>query len=250
MSDTHTPFILSVHVDRNSSTPLHEQISRPLEKLIVSGQLNPGQIIEDEVSLAQRLEVSRPTARRALQDLVNRGLLTRRRGLGTRVTPKHVRRPLTLTSLQDDLTKAGFESSTRVLHYEVCLANAEQAKALQIGEGSEIVSITRLRFANGQPLAILRNLIPLEIAPSITQLTSGGLYASFSAAGIRPVSAQQSISARLSQEDEATHLDIPHPSPVLTMQRTALDQTGRVLEFGDHVYNPIDYSFHSTLTAE
>lgn len=250
MSDPHSTFALPIALDRESSIPLYDQIARPLEELILSGALPPGQLIEDEVSMAQRLQVSRPTARRALQDLVNRGLLTRRRGIGTRVTPTHVRRPLSLTSLQDDLTKAGFNPSTDVLHYEVRLATLEDAEHLHISPGEEVVHIARLRRIDGHPLAILHNIIPAAFAPSITQLSHDGLYAALNSAGIQPTSAQQSIGARLSEESEAEYLNIEHPAPVLTMQRTAYDASGRVVEFGDHVYNPERYSFHLTLTSE
>ncbi|RRC96022.1 GntR family transcriptional regulator [Schaalia canis] len=250
MSDSLAPFALTIELDRNSPVPLYDQIAKPLEELIQSGELAPGRLIEDEVSMANRLQVSRPTARRALQDLVSRGLLTRRRGIGTRVTPTHVRRPLSLTSLQDDLTKAGFKPSTEVLHYEVRLANAGDAKHLGCQVGDEIVSIVRLRRIDQRPLAILTNLMPASIAPSITQLTSGGLYAAFASLGIHPSSAQQSIGARFSEPEEAEHLGIEHPSPVLTMRRTAYDASGQIVEYGNHVYNPEHYSFHLTLTSE
>ncbi|PID98212.1 MAG: GntR family transcriptional regulator [Actinobacteria bacterium] len=245
----HTPFVADIVLDRASSVPLYHQISRPLEDLIQSGQLEPGRLIEDEVSMAQRLRVSRPTARRALQDLVNRGLLTRRRGVGTRVTPIHVRRALGLTSLQDDLEKAGFTPSTEVLSYEIRLATDEDADKLRIPNGTEIVHIVRLRRADQYPLAILTNYLPAHIAPSITQLTSAGLYATFKDQDIHPTTASQSIGARMVSEEEARLLEMPYPAPVLTMERTAHDEAGSVIEFGTHVYNPDHYSFHFTLSA-
>lgn len=249
MTDSSQSFALTVTLDRESPIPLHEQISTPLEQLILSGELTPGQLIEDEVSMAKRLNVSRPTTRRALQDLVSRGLLTRRRGVGTHVTPTHLRRPQSLSSLQDDLTQAGLTPTTTVVNYEVRLANNEDASLLHIPEGSEIVSVTRVRMINNQPLAILRNLIPAHLAPSITQLNTESLYTAFTNAGLRPAAAQQAISARMSAEDEAAQLALTHPSPVLTMERTAMDDNGQVLEFGRHVYNPKNYAFHSTLIS-
>ena len=73
MDETYAPEIV---MDRESSTPLYEQIARPIEAAILSGELPAGALIEDEVSMAQRLDVARPTARRALQELANKGLLT------------------------------------------------------------------------------------------------------------------------------------------------------------------------------
>lgn len=243
------PFVLNVVLDKDSSTPLYGQIATPLEEAILSGQLKPGQLLEDEVSMAKRLQVSRPTTRRAMQDLVSRGLLTRKRGLGTRVTGMHVRRPLALTSLNDDLLKAGFTPQTEVVSYSIRLADEDDALAMQCPEKTEIAEVVRRRTLDGRPLAILRNLLLAESAPSVTQLTTNGLYACLQDKGIHPVTAQQSVGAKAADEDEAALLDIPVDSPILTMERTAFDAQGHVIEYGTHVYNAELYSFHFTLNT-
>ena len=79
MSDSTPPFALDITIDRDSKTPLHTQISEPLASLILDGTLPAGSRLEDELSMAKRLKVSRPTARQALQHLVDRGLVKRRR---------------------------------------------------------------------------------------------------------------------------------------------------------------------------
>ena len=101
-----TPYALQIQLDRTSPVPLYYQISEPIAKLILDGDLPAGTRLEDELSMAARLQVSRPTARQALQRLVDRGLLTRRRGVGTIVAPTHVHRPMELTSLLNDLKAA------------------------------------------------------------------------------------------------------------------------------------------------
>lgn len=248
------PFVLSVRLERTSPTPLYHQIAQPLEALILAGQLEPGRLIEDEVSMAYRLNVSRPTARRALQDLANRGLLTRRRGVGTRVTPSHVRRPLALTSLNEDLVKAGFNPRTEVLSYEVKFADDDEALQLGCDAGAEIVRIERRRWIDDRVLALMRNLIPAESAPTLTQLSgsgpSHGLYACLEQRNIRPVSAQQSVGARAADAADAERLGVRPSAPVLTMRRTAYDADGRIIEYGNHVYNADLYSFQFTLVAE
>ncbi|MFC7581505.1 GntR family transcriptional regulator [Schaalia naturae] len=244
------PFVPAIHLDRSSPVPLYHQIAQPLEELITSGRLEPGQLIEDEVSMAHRLSVSRPTARRALQDLVGRGLLTRRRGVGTRVTPSHVRRQLSLTSLNDDLVKAGFDPRTEVLSYEVKLAQEEESALLGCPVDTEIVSIERRRWINDRRLALLRNLLPAKIAPSFTELSSQGLYACLEERGIHPVSARQSVGARNATAEDADQLGVEPGAALLTMERTAYDASGSVVEHGAHIYNAELYSFQVTLTAE
>jgi Transcriptional regulators len=244
------PFKLEVDLDRDSATPLHHQISVPLEKLILSGELSAGSLVEDEVSMAQRLKVSRPTARRALQDLVARGLLSRRRGVGTRVTPTHIHRPLGLTSLEDDLKKAGFETKTDVLRYEVILAGEEEAKLLQCEEGSEVVRTKRLRWSDGEPLAIMVNLLPSDSAPSLSDLSRQGLYACLRANGVGLVTAQQTVAARVASAEEAELLEVSMGDPLLTLKRTVYNQAGTVVEYGNHVYDAKRYSLSFTSVAD
>lgn len=236
-----------ITIDRASTSPLYEQIARPIEAAIISGELPAGAMIEDEVSMAARLDVARPTARRALQELVNKGLLSRRRGVGTRVTPTHVHRPMKLSSLNEDLADAGFTPTTKVLSYLVREASAAEAEQLGIAPGDGILAVSRLRYADVQPLAILTNLIPLDIAPSWQELGSQGLYRSLGTRGVQIASAQQEIGARGADEEEATTLGEEIGAPLLTMHRVGRDAEGRAVEIGDHVYRPGLYSFKFSL---
>lgn len=236
------PFQIDLKIDRDSDAPLYRQIAEPLERAIVSGVIPAGSLIEDEVSMAKRLEVSRPTARRALQDLVDRGLVARKRGVGTRVNPGHIHRRIGLTSLDEDLRNAGFETRTEVLNYQVVLAGPEEACILHCEEGAEVVRIQRLRWASGEPLALLTNLIPAGIAPSITDLANASLYDSLRTRGVEVVSASQNVSARNSSERESELLEMVSGDAVLTVQRWAFDPLGTVVEYGEHIYNPALHS--------
>ncbi|WP_124054314.1 GntR family transcriptional regulator [Arcanobacterium ihumii] len=245
-----TPYIVNIELDRNSDTPLYQQISTPLSELVMSGELEPGRLIEDEVTMSNRLKISRPTARRALQELVNNGLLIRRRGTGTRVTPNHVHRQIGLTSLNDDLVQAGYATQTKVLSYTVHFADAENAARLECEEGSELVTIERLRSVNSTPLAIMRNTIASENAPSLTDLSAFGLYECFSQRGILLASATQTIGAKIANEAEAKLLNLEPGAALLTMERVAYSSTGEVIEFGSHAYNAAQYNVVMPLVAD
>lgn len=244
MEETYAP---AISIDRESATPLYEQIARPIEKAILSGELPAGAMIEDEVSMANRLDVARPTARRALQELANKGLLTRRRGIGTRVTPPHVHRPMKLSSLNEDLAEAGFVPTTKVLSYLVRQATAEEAEKLNLTTDDGLLAVSRLRFADDHPLAILTNLIPLDIAPSWQELGEAGLYTCLHQRGVDIASATQEIGARGATEDEAGTLGEEPGAPLLTMHRVGRTTEGRPVEIGQHVYRPSLYSFRFSL---
>ncbi|QJC21099.1 GntR family transcriptional regulator [Arcanobacterium buesumense] len=236
-----TPYSLDIVLDRNSAEPLYQQILTPISQLIKNGTLAPNQLLEDEISMAKRLNISRPTARRALQELVDSGLLIRRRGVGTRVTPSHVHRQLALTSLNDDLVKAGHATRTEVLKYQIHLATPEEVEFLNCEPDEELVTIQRLRWIDDHPLAILNNTIPSRIAPSLTELSRCGLYESFGHKGIVPVSATQTLGAKNANKLEADMLQIEPHTALFTMQRTAYDTQGKVIEHGNHVYDSQQY---------
>src|ERR1700709_515748 len=102
----------SLAVDRNSPPPLHLQLAQHSEHTIDSGALPPPTLLLKEIALADSLKLSRPTMRRAMQTLVDKGLVVRRRGIGTRVVQPKMRPPLELTSLYDDLNRAGRKPTT------------------------------------------------------------------------------------------------------------------------------------------
>src|SRR5205823_12905330 len=92
------PADLFLDIDRSSAIPLYFQIATRIEKAIIDGQLPPGTRLENEISLGQRLNLSRPTVRHAMQELVNKDLLVRLRGIGTQVVHRLVARKVVLTS--------------------------------------------------------------------------------------------------------------------------------------------------------
>ena len=113
-----TSALAGVSLDHSSPVPLYYQAARALEKAIEDGRLPRGSKLESELDLAEQLGISRPTRRAALKQLVDKGLLMRRRGIGIIVAPKPVRRAVALTSLYDDLKAAGREPRTTVLALE------------------------------------------------------------------------------------------------------------------------------------
>src|SRR5256885_15178468 len=104
---TLTPEVPNVALDRTSPVPLYFQVATQLQQLIEGGELPVGSRLENEIELSDRLGGSRPTMRRAIQYLVERGMLVRKRGVGTPIVNPEVRPPLQLASLPDDPAKSG-----------------------------------------------------------------------------------------------------------------------------------------------
>ncbi|GAA3795063.1 GntR family transcriptional regulator [Streptomyces chiangmaiensis] len=241
---TSTPAALDFTLDRSSPVPLYYQLAQQLEAAIEHGALGPGSLLGNEIELAGRLGLSRPTVRQAIQSLVDKGLLVRRRGVGTQVVHSQVKRPLELTSLYDDLDAAGQKPATQVVRNEVVQASAEVAAALGIAEGDDVRHIERLRLAHGEPMAYLSNYVPVGLLDLDTEkLEATGLYRMMRSIGITLHSARQSVGARCATAEESQRLGEPEGAALLTMQRTAYDDTGRAVEYGTHVYRASRYAF-------
>ncbi|MFG2358899.1 GntR family transcriptional regulator [Streptomyces sp. NPDC048521] len=235
---------LTFALDRTSPVPLYHQLAQQLEAAVEQGALAPGNLLGNEVDLSVRLGLSRPTVRQAIQSLVDKGLLVRRRGVGTQVVHSQVRRPLELSSLYDDLESAGQAPTTRILREERIPATADVAAALAITEGAEVTVLERLRCAHGRPVAFLRNHLPASLLELGTErLEATGLYRIMRSAGITLHSARQSIGARGATAQEAALLEETAGAALLTMRRTAYDHTGRPVEYGSHVYRASRYAF-------
>lgn len=235
-------------LDRTSPIPLYFQVAQHLEQSIQSGDIAPGSRLDNEVDLANRLGLSRPTMRRAIQYLVDRGYLVRKRGVGTQVVHPKVRRPLQLTSLYDDLSSGGQLPTTKVLRLEEIAAPDTVARALDLPEGRHVIDVQRLRYAQGEPLAVLCNYLPKGLVNlDAERLENAGLYQVMRTAGVRLHLASQSIGARAATAAEAKLLDDTKGAPLLTMTRIAYDDTGRPVEYGNHVYRASHYSFELVL---
>lgn len=245
------PDALFSDLERSGPVPIYHQVASRLEAAIRSGEVPAGARLVNEIEIGRRLSISRPTVRRAIQSLVDKGQLVRRRGVGTQVVQGQVTRQVELTSLYEDLQSSSHEPATRVLEHGRRAAPADVAERLGVPVGSDVLYLRRQRLTDGVPVALLENWLPLELADiSRDALEQQGLYQILRGRGVTIRVAKQRIGARREHDDEASLLDIDSGSPLLTMERVAYDASGRAIEFGHHCYRPDMYSFETTVVAK
>ncbi|MFI6512710.1 GntR family transcriptional regulator [Streptosporangium sp. NPDC050855] len=239
---------LAIELDRSSPVPLYYQVAEQISEAIRRGDLPPGSRLDNEILLADRLGVSRPTVRQAIRYLVDKGQLVRKRGVGTQVVHGQVKRSVELTSLYDDLRRAGQEPATKVLLLRSVPVDEEIAGVLGVAPGTEVTHLERIRYAAGEPLALLHNWLPMPLASlSAESLRQRGLYELLRSAGVRMRVANQRMGARAATAAEARLLDERRGAPLLTMVRTTYDDQGRAVEHGSHVYRASHYFLEVTL---
>ncbi|QQS01832.1 MAG: GntR family transcriptional regulator [Austwickia sp.] len=239
---------LPVVIDRTSPVPLYHQLAQQLTAAVENGVLKPGDPFENEIALAERLQLSRPTVRRAIAEMVSRGLLVRRRGVGTTVANEVIHRRDELTSLYDDLRRQGRVPRTEVLLFETESYDDRAAEALKVRADTPLVLVERLRLADDTPIGVLRNWLPPEFADlTAADLTERSLYELLRGRGVRPAVAHQTIGARSPSTREQRLLGLSKSDPLLTMTRKAYDGSGAAVEFGDHCYRADQYAFDITV---
>ena len=242
---------LAVSLDRGSPVPLYFQVATQLEKMIESGEMPVGGRLANEVELADRLGVSRPTMRRAIQYLVERGMLVRKRGVGTQIVHPKVRRPVELSSLYDDLVKTGQSPVTEVLDFGVGPRHGADGRAVRRagGPGGHLVRAAAPRGRRAAGADAQRRAHDGAVAgPG----RPGAREASTSCCALRATC--RAWRRRSSAPARRTR---PRPgccsesrgAPLLTMSRTAWDEKGEAVEYGAHVYRASRYSFELSLTV-
>jgi len=239
-----------IAIDRASPVPLYFQLAQHFEAAIKSGALQAGARLENEVELAARLGLSRPTVRSAFLYLANKGMVVRKRGAGTVVAKERIDRDVELTSLYDDLAAAGRGPRTEVVRNEVGHAGDAVARALQLPDRALVICLERVRFADGEPIALMHNFLPAALVHLSTEmLAEHGLYELLRASGVRMGSATQRMSAKNASLAEARALHETRGTALLTMERIAYDESGKPVEFGQHLYRASRYAFTLTMPS-
>lgn len=230
--------------------PLYMKLRQVLEEAIRSGKLDQGEALPPERDLAELAKVSRVTVRKAVDDLVRDGLLTRRHGSGTFVSKpvSKVQQSLSrLTSFTEDMARRGFQTRAEILERGLFHPTTEETVMLGLSAGQQVARINRLRLADETPLAIERASISPEFLPEPERVRTS-LYEELDRTGSRPVRAIQRISATNVKEPDAGLLGMPVGAAGLSIERVSYLASGRVVEFTRSLYRGDAYDFVAEMT--
>ena len=229
--------------------PRYVQLKRRLEEGIRDGVLPPQSSLPPERELAGITELSRVTVRKAIHELVRDGLVEQRQGSGTFVREPVARMEQSLshlTSFTEDMVQRGMETTSKWLERGVFAPTEREARTLDLGDGDEVARIYRLREAGGQPMALERASLPLDILPNPLEIKTS-LYEVLAARGLRPVRAVQKISAINIEAREADLLGVVEGAAGLSIERISYLGSGRVAELTRSLYRGDAYDFVAEL---
>ncbi len=222
------------------SAPLYLQLQRVLRTAIESHVLAADEALPAERELADAFSVSRVTVRKALDGLVDAGLLTRRHGAGTFVAARVEKNFATITSFTEDMQARGRHPHSEWLARTEGLVTPEEAMALGLSPGTRVYRFTRIRYADEQAMALEYSTVPASCLRSLDAVDES-LYAALGDA--RPVRVLQRLRAVLFTPEQADELGIEDAAPALEIERRGYAQDGRTVEFTRSLYRGDSYDY-------
>jgi GntR family transcriptional regulator len=234
--------LAALQPDPDSSAPLYLQLVERIAAAIAGGKLQDGEALPPERMLAEQLEVSRTTVRKALDELVTRGLVTSRWGSGTYVS-RRVEQPLALlTSFSDDMRARRRRPGSVWLERGQGLPSPEEQVSLGLAPGEAVSRLVRLRLADGEPLCLERATIPARFLPE-PEAVGDSLYMALRARGHEPFRALQHLRAAAASPVEAEQLGIRPGEPVMATVRYGYLADGRPVELTHATFRGDRYDF-------
>ena len=238
-------------VSRQSKSPLYEQIYQLLRNKIFDGQLRPGDLLPSEAELVEQYQVSRATVRQALDELVSDGLIQRKQGRGTFVSPHRVEQGLVrIVSFTEDMKQRGLEPGTKLRSAELIPASDILARHLEIPVDEPLARIERLRLADGEPMSIEMSYLVHRYCPGILEqdYTTQSLRKMLEDRyGIRFSSARQSIRAVSATKDIAKALSVKDNAALLYIERISYTEYDVPIEYLRLYHRGDRYTLYSEL---
>jgi GntR family transcriptional regulator, N-acetylglucosamine utilization regulator len=235
-------------LDPKSSLPLYQQLQRALREAIENRVLGPDAALPAERQLAEELSVSRITVRKALDGLVEEGLLVRRQGAGNFVAARIEKNFAKLTSFSEDMRARGRTPHSEWLKRAEGTVTPEEALTLRLSPGTPVYRFHRLRYADDAPMCLEYATIVAACLPSLASVKDS-LYEALERVGKRPARALQRLHALLLNAEQAKLLHARAGDAGLLVERVGFLSDGSPVEFCQTFYRGDTYDFVAELSS-
>ena len=211
--------ILDSKLSLSSNIPLYAQLVGIIKREISSGALKIGDLLPSEAELCRALDISRNTARQAIGELEDEGLVVRKRGKGTFVADPNNNRRGVRYSFTTEVSSLGKTPSSTLVDFGV--------------EGTPVYCFTRVRNVDGEPLILETSYYPQYIYPNLTRemVQTHSFYSLLYHVGITPFSAEDSYESVILDAPRASLLGVEPGSCAFYHQRRTRTEDGRIYEY-------------------
>lgn len=235
-------------IDREVPIPLYYQIAQHLKNDIRQRGLHPGDLLGTEEEIQRSFQVSRATVRKALEELLEEGLVTRITGKGTYVAQPRLAVQLpALVSFSEEMRRLGMVPGSRVLEASYVIPGEEVAIHLAIEDDAQVFRLERIRYGDSNPIVHAIDYLPSWVGLRPDMDFTGSLYELLESSGIPPQESVHNIEGSSADSVLADCLNVPVGSPLLLCRDTAYDAKGRPLIFGINTWRGDRYSYQVRL---
>ncbi|MEN6316012.1 MAG: GntR family transcriptional regulator [Clostridiaceae bacterium] len=227
-------------LNTNDPVPLYKQLMDEIKESISTGYYKPGDRLPSEIEMAKQNGVSVITARKAVSELAKEGIVNKRQGKGTFVAVQKYKRDINqIMSFSESCRSMGAVPGGRLLERKLMIPDGNILKELELPPLTQVVYISRLRFANGEPIAIEISYFPIKYAFLMEEpLDDNSLFEILdSKSNTRITKSRKSIEICWSSAKEAELLRIKKKSPLLLIHSTAYSETGQIVFAGTQLIN-------------
>ena len=216
-------------ITEQGKSPLYYKIMELIEARIEAGEFKASEQIPSELQLCEEFNVSRITIRRAIDELVKKGLLEKKQGLGTYVSAPRINFfSIDLVSFTERMKHQGFNVKTVLLDFKVILPNNRVSEALQLPSNSYVMEIKRIRTIENQPITVETTYLPRSLFNEKVSLNffetylrqGNGLYSFLNNIGIEFSRAHQTFEPIILLKDEQEILQCNHNPAGMLIYRT------------------------------
>ena len=240
-------------LQNDSVIPLYHQLKERLKHSIDQGEWLPGDQIPSENQLMNEYNVSRNTAKKAIEELVQDGLLYRKQGKGTFVAkPKLQQSLMGLYSFSKVFKEKGLTPKDILIDIREVRPTPEIIQELQIRNDDTVIEMKRLRCVEEDPYILESSFFPKRVVPDMSMLNKVGqislydfLEQEFNIIIKRAIEAFEPV---LIKSDESEYLQTEEGKPALLLERTAYDTNGVPVEFCRSIVRGDRCRFYTELT--
>ena len=234
-------------IDKNLDRAIYLQIADRIKNRIDRGELIEGSVIESENKLAEAYQVSRLTARRATDHLVNQGYLYRIRGKGTFVSKKEKisYAPQKLKGFTEEILDLHMTPENLVVEFKIMEAPKEVAEKLRIEEGDMVYYVIRVRCADAEPLILEKSYLPMSLFPELNiSILKGSKYTYVEEYTQKKIlESLQEIGASLAGEEESKYLKVDEGEPLLKIDNQTYLEDYVIFEYSTAYFKTSKYKF-------
>ena len=236
------------NLDPQGTQPLYQQLQRAIRDAIEKRVLAPEDALPAERQIAADLAISRITVRKALDGLVEEGLLVRRQGSGNFVAARIEKNFAKLTSFSEDMRARGRTPRSEWLRRAEGAVTPEEALTLRLSPGAPVYRLHRLRFADSAPMCLEYATVAAFALPSL-EAVGDSLYEALEKAGNRPVRALQRLRALQLNAEQAELLHAQEGDAGLLVERVGFLRDGRAFELTLSYFRGDTYDFVAELSS-